>query len=61
MGTCIAIAGEANAMLCMSHLIVEAQVGLQVPTIPSSMRHVQPCPQEDLSCTDSGVQVSQLG
>ena len=28
-------------MLCMFHLIVEAQLGLQVPT-PSSIRHVQP-------------------
>ena len=37
----LAIAGEANAKLCMSRLIVEVQVGLRVPT-SSSTRHVQP-------------------
>ena len=37
----LAIAEESNAKLCMSHLMVEVQVGLRVPT-PSSMRHVQP-------------------
>ena len=36
----MAIAGEANAKLCMSHLIIEVLVGLWVPT-PSSIRHVQ--------------------
>ena len=30
----LAIAGEANAKLCMSHLMVEALVGLRVPTAP---------------------------
>ena len=37
----LAIAGEENAKLCMSHLMVEVLVGPRVPT-PSSMRHVQP-------------------
>ena len=37
----LAIAGEVNAKLCMSHLMVKVQVGPWVPT-PSSMRHVQP-------------------
>ena len=37
----LAIAGEANTKLCMSHLMVKVHVGLQVPT-PSSMRYVQP-------------------
>ena len=61
------LAGEANAKLCMSHLIVEVQVvGLRVPT-PSSMKHMQPpagflsCPQKDLPYTDSGVLVWYTG
>ena len=37
----LAIAGEANVKLCVSHLIVEVQVRSQVP-IPSSIRHVKP-------------------
>ena len=36
----LAIAGEANATLSLSHLMVEGQVELWVPT-PSSMRHVE--------------------
>ena len=36
-----AIAGEANTKLCMSHLMVEAQVGPWVPIL-SSMRHAYP-------------------
>ena len=65
----LAIAGEVNAKLCMSHLMVEVQVGLQVPT-PSSLGHTQPSygvlvpSPGDLPCTDSeylftiGAQVS---
>ena len=56
----LTIAGEANAKLCMSHLMVEVQVGPWVPT-SSSMKHVHSScgvssrPQEDLCCTDSGA------
>ena len=32
---------EANAKLCMSHLMVEVQVGPRVPIL-SSTRHAQP-------------------
>ena len=58
----LAIAGEANAKLCIYHLMVEVQVGFRVCTL-SPMRHVQiSCrvlvlshPQEDLPCNDSRV------
>ena len=66
----LATAGEANAKQCISHLMVEVQVqiqvGLWVPTPLSAalLQGTSAIPQKDLSCTDLqcllDAQVSQL-